>query len=73
MIRISTTDIRVGDNVRTYNGQGTVIKYRAGIRPSMTLATPNGSETYCYMTAAGSVELLSDLGDRTPCESFGRW
>ena len=75
MIRISTTDIRVGDHVRTYDAEGIVINYHRGPRPSMTLRLPfdGVTTTYCHMTEAGSVELLSELGNRVACKSFGRW
>lgn len=74
MIRISTTDIRVGDKVRTSTTEGTVTEYRfSHTRPYMTVMASWGP-TRVHMTAAGSVELLSALGKgRKACESFGRW
>jgi len=72
MIRIATTAIRVGDRVRTNTCEGTVKFYRGGVRPSMVVLTED-TETFVNMTNAGSVELLSDLNGRTPCEPFGRW
>lgn len=74
MIRISTTQIRVGDRVRlSVATEGTVIEYRPSInRPFMVISNENGNHR-CHMTSAGSVELLSDLDGREPCKPFGRW
>jgi hypothetical protein len=71
MIRISTTALAVGDQIIASSyGSGTVTwmpKNREGQFWVEIDGTP------VHMRDCGSVELLSDLGDRTPCESFGRW
>lgn len=74
MIRIATTDIRVGDRVRlSVATEGVVSKYRRGYsRPYMEITNEHGTHR-CHMTSAGSVELLSDLDGREACKSFGRW
>lgn len=69
MIRISTTQVRVGDHIRTYDYEGIVVKrsdYGVSIR------TPFGTMDKRW-NDAGSVILLSDLKGRTPAASYGRW
>lgn len=73
MIRISTTDLRVGDRIRAngnggYEGAVTWVPLHFFSRFSVEV-----DGTRRYMTSAGSVELLSDLGDREAAKSFGRW
>jgi hypothetical protein len=70
MIRIATTDLREGDVIRASNYAGTVtwVPTHFGSRFSVGV-----DHNIRHMTSAGSVELLSDLGDREACKSFGRW
>lgn len=74
MIRISTAQIRLGDEVRTFDAEGTVIRYQRGMgRGYMELRIPTGEVVRSGMNDAGTVELLSSLKGRTPAQSFGRW
>jgi hypothetical protein len=70
MIRIATTDLRVGDVIRASNYTGTVTSVPRHFFSRFSVGVDHNIR---HMTSAGSVELLSDLGDRTPLESFGRW
>lgn len=71
MIRIATTQIATGDVIRSYGFEGTVTK-GASLRYSEWF-TVEVDGTPHRMRDCGSVELLSELGDREPCKSFGRW
>ena len=74
MIRISTTQIRLGDEIRTYDAQGTVVKmYRGMGRGYVEMRIPTGEVVRSTTTDAGSVELLSSLKGRTPAAPYGRW
>lgn len=73
MIRIPTTEVRVGDHIRTYTTEGIVTEYRRGYpNGHMTVMASYGPVRVSWRPA-GSVELLSDLNGRLPIESFGRW
>ena len=70
MIRIPTSTLAVGDVIRSYDVEGTVTwmpKNREGRFWVEVDFLP------VSMRDCGSVELLSDLGDREACASFGRW
>ena len=70
MIRIATTALAVGDVIRATGYEGTVtwVPLHRFSRFSVEV-----DGTRRYMTSAGTVELLSDLGDREAAKSFGRW
>jgi len=70
MIRISTTALAVGDVIRTADVEGTVTWMPRNRQDRFWVEV---SGTPIHMRDCGSVELLSDLGDREACASFGRW
>ena len=75
MIRISTTQIAVGDTIRPTMGRKGIVTsivegYKGNLR--VVVDTVYGPENHS-MRAAGTVELLSDLNGRIPAKSFGRW
>lgn len=74
MIKIQTTDVRIGDYLRTIDGEGIVTKAKPNehIRFAVTIQTQDGVIVR-HMSPWGSVELVSDLDGRMPVESFGRW
>jgi hypothetical protein len=70
MIRISTTALAVGDVIRASGYEGTVTSVPRHFFSRFSVEVDGISR---YMTSAGSVELLSALGTREACASFGRW
>jgi hypothetical protein len=71
MIRISTTALVVGDHIiASSHGEG-IVTWMPKNREDRFWVEIDG--TPVHMRDCGSVELLSDLGDRKACEPFGRW
>ena len=70
MIRIATTALAVGDVIRAGNYEGTVTWTPLHFFSRFSVEVDGVRR---YMTSAGTVELLSDLGDREAAKSFGRW
>lgn len=71
MIRISTTALVVGDHVRTSNGTEGIVTWMPKNRDDRFWVEIDFIPE--SVRACGTVELLSDLGDREAAKSFGRW